>query len=268
VNSDARVEVGWQHHPKTRRLLHLIGPQGPLSLVWLWCWCAANRPRGRISDLSDSEIEDLCGWRGEPGAWVKAAVASGFLERHPSGSLLIHDWDEHQGWVIHAPDRSKKAKKAAAARWDARHRASSNAPSNARSNAPSPSPSPSPSPTDNSVGETPTPPLASKLAGAGRPSRSNGTKPPDQWAAWFATEFWPRYPRKVAKQAAMKAWTKLKPRQPDRVKSAAELILTMLEKRKSDEWAGRDSDKIPHAATFLNREAFDAGEVLAGLEKS
>lgn len=59
--------------------------------------------------------------------------------------------------------------------------------------------------------------------------------------------FWDLYPRHVAKQAAVKAWKKLSPVKDLRVK-----ILEALAVHVREDYAKREEDKIPHAATWLN----------------
>ena len=64
--------------------------------------------------------------------------------------------------------------------------------------------------------------------------------------------FWSLYPRKIARQAALKAYGKAVKRcGPEEVMLRLQLML-------STEWRGRDPEYIPHASTFLNRE--DWGE--------
>lgn len=59
--------------------------------------------------------------------------------------------------------------------------------------------------------------------------------------------FWRAYPRKVGKQAAMKAWAKLKV--DDKLQAAIMGALTV--QRQSEQWR-RDVRFVPHAATWLN----------------
>ena len=63
--------------------------------------------------------------------------------------------------------------------------------------------------------------------------------------------FWNYYPRKVAKKHAMQMWQKLT---ADQQQKAIEKILTH-----ANYWisTGRDSDKIPHAGSWLNGWRFD-----------
>lgn len=63
----------------------------------------------------------------------------------------------------------------------------------------------------------------------------------------FAEEFWPRYPRKVSMDDAEKAYAKARRRG-----ATKEAILAGLE-RAQQNWVGRELDKIPYAASWLNK---------------
>lgn len=77
-------------------------------------------------------------------------------------------------------------------------------------------------------------------------------------------EFWETYPRKIAKQDALKAWKKLNPTPElqQRILSAVAIAV------KSEQWR-RDGGKfIPHASTWLNGRRFeDEGLTLNQVEK-
>ena len=61
-------------------------------------------------------------------------------------------------------------------------------------------------------------------------------------------EFWSSYPKKKAKEAALKAWKKLKPN-PELIKS----ILASIEAhKKTHDWQKEKGQFIPYPATFLN----------------
>lgn len=65
--------------------------------------------------------------------------------------------------------------------------------------------------------------------------------------------FWLAYPKKVAKQDALKAFTKLR-----LVNGDFEKALAALEAAKaSDQWQREDGKFIPHAATWLNGRRFE-----------
>jgi len=60
-------------------------------------------------------------------------------------------------------------------------------------------------------------------------------------------EFWSKYPRKVAKRAAQKAWAKLSSQEQ---KSAVEALVTH---NKYYQVKGTGQEFIPHPATWLNQ---------------
>lgn len=65
------------------------------------------------------------------------------------------------------------------------------------------------------------------------------------------TEFWACFPRRIAKKSAEKAYLKA------RKEYSHAAIMASLRIFLETEWRGRPSDKIPHAATWLNRESFE-----------
>lgn len=66
-------------------------------------------------------------------------------------------------------------------------------------------------------------------------------------------EFWNTYPRKVGKEAARKAWKKIKP-------DAAlfqKILHAVTETQKSEQWKKQNGQFIPHPATWLNQGRWD-----------
>ena len=69
----------------------------------------------------------------------------------------------------------------------------------------------------------------------------------------FFAEFWKAYPNKKAKQAAAKAWKRLK---PDR--ALFDIIMRALEAAKrSDQWSRDGGRYIPHPATWINGQRWE-----------
>jgi hypothetical protein len=64
-------------------------------------------------------------------------------------------------------------------------------------------------------------------------------------------ELWAKYPRKVAKKAAEKAFLKAVKAVPYRAIEAS------LDLMKATEWKGRQPEYVPHMASWLNRESFE-----------
>lgn len=94
-----------------------------------------------------------------------------------------------------------------------------------------------------------------KLSEAKRTTRTKCASPPtgsDVYAERFA-EFWKAYPKKVGKEAARKAFMKIKP--------SADLLRRMLEaireQTASDQWKRDNGQYIPNPATWLNQGRWD-----------
>lgn len=72
--------------------------------------------------------------------------------------------------------------------------------------------------------------------------------------------FWSAYPRKVAKPAALKAWSKAKPTD----KQIAAILDDVRNRHNSDEWQKNDGQFIPHPATYLNQRRWeDVSEIVS-----
>ena len=62
--------------------------------------------------------------------------------------------------------------------------------------------------------------------------------------------FWEVYPKKVAKQAAVKAWQKLKPGE----ELTAIIVESVKQQTHSEQWSKDNGRFIPYPATWLNGE--------------
>lgn len=60
-------------------------------------------------------------------------------------------------------------------------------------------------------------------------------------------EFWAKYPRKVARQAALKAWSRIAASVP-----TADIMAGLDRARRSEQWLKDGGQFVPHAATWLN----------------
>lgn len=100
------VEIDFTDHPKTVRLCVALGSETAWAhLVNLWGWVMKYAKDGDLARFTPVEIEHAARWRGEPGAFYKAAVWAGFLDESP---LRIHDWMEHNGKWVEKASRDKK----------------------------------------------------------------------------------------------------------------------------------------------------------------
>lgn len=183
--TDIRLGTDCLRHPKIRKLRRRLGADGIVALVSLWCFAGERRQTGTLDGMNAEDIALAGDWQGDQEVFRDTLIELRLLDADENGILSIHGWDEHQPWIIHAPDRTAKAKKASAARWGKKSDAnacSEHAPSmpdalpaDATSNAPSPTPSPTPSPSPKR--EAP---------------RARGTRLPkdwslpDEWKKWAA----------------------------------------------------------------------------------
>ena len=92
------------------------------------------------------------------------------------------------------------------------------------------------------------PPTGDAPAGKSTPKKSEPKYKPDTFEY-----FWQRYPKKKSRQAAIRAWDKLKPN-----KELCYLMLAALERdRSSPQWAEQDGQYIPHFSTWLNQRRWE-----------
>jgi hypothetical protein len=157
---DIRIETSWKTHPKRIKLQRKLGHEGLTAWLDLLLTVSECRPRGVLDGWKEEEIEIAAQWAGQPGIFVAACLQIGLIEQNGSQVFLIHDWEDHNPWVFHAPERSEQAKSAARVRWQrAKDKASCSQHKSAKraaqkSNAPYPSPNPSPSPNPNTKEDT------------------------------------------------------------------------------------------------------------------
>ena len=115
ARTDFRLHVGCVDHLKVRRLCGQFGDGAFLWLVRLWSYAAENRAHGRLTGIDDADIAAVCMTTAEPGTWVEALLRFRLLDR-VGDEVVIHDWAEHQPWIVGAPERSARAREAALAR--------------------------------------------------------------------------------------------------------------------------------------------------------
>lgn len=161
--SDIRVKFGFPGNVKTKQLSAGRAPHPGWSLLVLWCYAGQNKPDGELAGMSDAAIESAADWTGEAGALVRLLLEVGFLEGE-AGARYLHDWDDHQPWLVGSEARSEHATLASLSKYHGREKAKNILKSRRRrktlenkeqlgllgadpEHAPSPSPSPTPSPT-------------------------------------------------------------------------------------------------------------------------
>ncbi|MAG35318.1 MAG: hypothetical protein CL878_03590 [Dehalococcoidia bacterium] len=96
-------------HPKGRKLARLLDISHAAAvghLHFLWHWAIQFADSGDLSRLDVVDIAEAAGWEGDPEALITALLdcgghgQSGFLDRLPSGQLVIHDWLDYAGRLV------------------------------------------------------------------------------------------------------------------------------------------------------------------------
>lgn len=260
MNTDIRISVSFKNHRKRKRLNLLLGDGAAGYLLDLWISTAMNRPSGDLKGMDEVDIALDAGWSGDPIEFCNALISCGWLEKNSVGEYRIHDWEEHQPYVLGAPMRSARAKHAARTRWDSKEDAPSmpeayeeDAPSMPEvdsSNAPSPSPDPSPDPSPE--------PIPKSIICASKDSKKPQTTEYDNRLLEAFQKFWEIYPRKINKKAAEKAWMALFRSAPK--STHADLmrgVALHIDDYKDDiEERGTEERFIKHPATWLRAVDF------------
>jgi len=123
------LDPNYFDHPKTRRLVGILGPMADVFPIRLWAYCARVHPSdGSMKGYSDIEIEGIIRWSGTPKIAIQAMTAVGFIKHTKRGYFCI-DWLQHEG---HLEAFRRRGIEAANARWT--RYATSNATSNAKKN--------------------------------------------------------------------------------------------------------------------------------------
>jgi hypothetical protein len=108
------LDIDYFDHPKTKRLVGLLGKGSEVLPLKLWSYCGKfHAEAGDLTGYSGQEIESLVGWWGKSGECVNAMVTVGFIEKTDTG-YRVHDWSEHAG---HLGAFKARAKNAAEVRW-------------------------------------------------------------------------------------------------------------------------------------------------------
>lgn len=97
-------------HRKIIRLKSLLKIEAPhaMGLVCnLWLWAVDNAPDGDLTAFSAEEIAEVCGYKGEPKAFLKKLVEVGFIDKKGK-KKIIHDWADYTGKLMEVREIRKQ----------------------------------------------------------------------------------------------------------------------------------------------------------------
>ena len=92
-------------HYKTKLLLRLGGHAAVFSLLKLWAQCQFRKSE-RIEKPAQI-VAAIADWAGDPEAFEAALCEAGFAHRDGS-TLVMHQWEEHNGKLSSAWTNGKK----------------------------------------------------------------------------------------------------------------------------------------------------------------
>lgn len=244
----------WRH-PKTKKLARLLGVSVPTAvghLHGIWYWALDFAQDGDLRQYDPEEIADAALWEGDPRQFVEALVTAGYLDQTDDG-LSLHDWYDYAGRLMEQrearreQDRARKQRQRERQKAEARdgHTEVTEA---SRVTGDEVTPLPyltQPNQTEQNNTSTDTPPFPPAGEGA-----DEGKK--DAIEVRFA-EFWSAYPKKVAKQYALKAWKRLRPD----AELHEKIMQAVNAQKRSEQWRRDNGRYIPNPATWLNGGQWD-----------
>jgi hypothetical protein len=110
--SRINVDLDYTNHPKTKRLVAILGDRADIYPIRMWCYLGKFHERdGRFKGYTAAEIEGVLDWRGDPGVLVEALVKVEYLEKI-GDEYRAHDWEEHEGhlyaWRVRGRNNARK----------------------------------------------------------------------------------------------------------------------------------------------------------------
>ena len=121
---DFRIRTSWRTHRKRKRLLRMFGAAGVIAIEDLWSYTASEKPSGDLGGMTAEDIADEINHEGDPIVFVAALVSPiGLLDEKPGGGWVIHDWADHQHWVVGETARVLAGRANSLKRWhkDGKH---------------------------------------------------------------------------------------------------------------------------------------------------
>lgn len=114
--AEIRVSAALPDHPKLVRLESIV-PNALRGLIRLWAYAAGQpsvRATGNLGTSIPAFVDRMAGM---PAGFGEILIKEGWVDVAANGSLVIHDWVEHQPYLARANERRARARAAARARW-------------------------------------------------------------------------------------------------------------------------------------------------------
>lgn len=241
-------------HKKTLKLAYRLGveiPQAIGLMVTLWLWALDNAPDGSLEDIEPLLLARAIGWNGDPQRLVESMQAVGLID----GDRL-HNWEEHNGKLMDQRQAAKaRARKSREARTTAEPDDSEEAREEYAHVARTVRETCAHVTTQSRVDQSrqdqsrqETPPEPPEGATAGPEESEKASLQEERFA-----QFWSRYPKKVGKAAALKAWKRAKP--------DAALFTRIMDKieqaRSCEQWQRENGRFVPNPATWIGQGRWD-----------
>jgi hypothetical protein len=108
------LDFDYFDHPKTVRLVGLLGRGSEVLPLRLWIYCGRyHYENGRLAGYSEQEIETHAKWWGKAGTMLPAMKTARYMAHDAQGWFMCN-WLEHQG---HIAALKQKGRDMAEARW-------------------------------------------------------------------------------------------------------------------------------------------------------
>jgi hypothetical protein len=105
------LDLDYESHPKTQRLVGLLGNGSEMIPIRLWSYVGKCHPEdGLLTGYGIKEIESIVKWLGNSGEAVSALTKTGFLEKIDNG-YHVHEWEDYQRHIYSFRIRNSKVAK-------------------------------------------------------------------------------------------------------------------------------------------------------------
>jgi len=105
-----KLSTGYFNHRKTMRLKARLGETAYWIMPKLWTYAADNQPDGDFSGYTPQEMAIILGYNDDASSMLQAMIDVGYMDK----DMGLHNWARRNEYH---DTYSKRAKKAAKARW-------------------------------------------------------------------------------------------------------------------------------------------------------